>query len=308
MKLRCGTRGSSLALAQTNLFLDSLKDKNPDLQVEIRRFTTIPDKKQEIPLHSFNGQGVFVRELEDALLQDEIDFAVHSLKDLPSVLHPKLELACVPNRGALHDVFYSPKYSTIADLPPQASIGTGSFRRRAQLLRIRQDIKVSDIRGNVDTRIKKVNDSKYDAIILAEAGVRRLNLFNDKFKVLDFEHFIPAIGQGALGIETRKDDSTTISTLKIIEDPKTRDEVIAERYLAHSLGAGCQTPLGAMALTKLNELHLKARLYSVNGEICLEVEGSGSIKTREYLGQKLGLQLLRKAEEYPLSLFNLSRE
>jgi hydroxymethylbilane synthase len=243
MPLRLGTRGSPLARWQAEWTAGELKSRGVD--VELVPITTSGDREQTGPIGAIGTQGVFTKELQRALLDGSIDLAVHSLKDLPTETVDGLVLAAVPDRGPIGDCLVSPRYRTLDELPQGAVVGTGSQRRRAQLLHARPDLKMEDVRGNVDTRLRKLGEGQYAAIVLAEAGLKRLKLEANIAQILPKELILPAVGQGALGLETRADDATTRSHLASLDHGPTHLSVLAERSLLHSLRGGCLAPVGA---------------------------------------------------------------
>ena len=251
-----GTRGSALALAQSRAFARALEVAHPGLVVEERIIRTTGDRQQVAPLPAIGGKGVFTLEIENALLGGEIDFAVHSLKDLPPDLPDGLCLAAIPHRAPANDVcvlssrLAAPFFDgALPFLPPGAKIGTSSLRRKAQLLYLRPDLKIEDVRGNVDTRLRKLEE-QFDAIVLARAGLERLGVEIDASRLRDFgeREFVPAPGQGALAIEARESDEATLRLLATLDDAASRAEITAERATMRALNAGCTTPLGARAV------------------------------------------------------------
>lgn len=242
-----GTRGSRLALAQTGLVVDALKAAHPDAQFELREITTQGDRSTR-PLSEIGGQGVFTKAIEDALLAGEIDIAIHSMKDLPPALTPGLVIAAVPKRGDPRDALVTKDGRTLTDLPPGARIGTGSARRAVQLKAIRADVECVEIRGNVDTRIRKVDDGEYDAIVVAMAGLERLGLADRASQVFSVDEMVPSPGQGALAVQVRADDAEASELVALIDVESTRIAVDAERDFLASIGAGCRLPVGAHAV------------------------------------------------------------
>lgn len=264
MPLRLGTRASALARWQAEWVCAQLTQSGHD--VELVPITTTGDIQQKDRIGNLGSPGVFTKELQRALLDNRIDLAVHSLKDLPTDEVPGLVLAAVPERESPFDVLVSRQAKSIAELSPSARVGTGSLRRRAQLLHKRSDLQMLDIRGNVDTRLRKLADGEFDAIILAEAGLNRLGLAEHIAAVLDAEVMLPAVGQGALGIETRSDDSSTREAVRKLDHAATHEAVLAERSLLAALLGGCLAPVGALA--KVNDagmLALTAAVLSADG-------------------------------------------
>ena len=250
-KLVIGSRGSPLALRQSELLQEALKEHHPDLETRIEIIRTTGDQTPHADLSKLAAsvKGLFVKEIEEALLQHQIDLAVHSLKDLPTQTPEGLTLAAIPPREDARDalVTASPTLSSLQALPQQARLGTGSLRRRVQLQLLRPDLVISPIRGNVETRIKKIEQENLDGIILAAAGLNRLGLHDKIAYLFPVEEMVPAIGQGALAIEIRTDDESTRQLVKPVDDPATRSCTLAERRFLHEMGGGCDVPMGAHA-------------------------------------------------------------
>ena len=287
------TRGSRLALWQANAVKDSLLKLHPFLEVSLEIVKTTGDIMQDVPLAQIGGKGLFVKEIEEALLCGRADLAVHSVKDVPMTLPQGLALACVPNREDCRDAFLSVKYPDVKALPEGAKVGTSSLRRQAQLLAMRPDLRVAPLRGNVDTRLRKLNEGACDAIILAAAALRRLNLTAPVLRFFDVERFLPAVGQGALGIECRADDYELAALLQKLEDRATRLCVEAERGLLAGLEGGCQVPVAGHAfLCDGSTLLLKALVADIDGSRALRREKSGSSADPRGLGLQLADELL----------------
>jgi len=242
MNLRIGSRGSQLALWQTNHIAALLRSQGHSVEIEIIK--TTGDRLQEVTFAQVGSKGMFTKEIEEALAEGRVDLAVHSLKDLPTDLPEPFALAATPPRVDPRDVFVSVKYASLAELPQGARVGTSSQRRRAQLKALRPDIEAVEFRGNVDTRLRKLAEGQVDAILLAAAGLDRLEKTEWVRERLDPKSFCPAAGQGSLGIETRKDDAATIAALVFLDDAATRFAVTAERAALSALGGGCQVPIG----------------------------------------------------------------
>jgi len=242
MKLRIGSRGSQLALWQANHIAGLLRDQDHEVEIEIIK--TTGDRLQEFTFAQVGSKGMFTKEIEEALAEGRVDLAVHSLKDLPTELPAPFALAATPPRVDPRDVFVSVKYTSLAELPQGARVGTSSQRRRAQLKALRPDIEAVEFRGNVDTRLRKLAEGQVDAILLAAAGLDRLQKTEWVRERLDPKDFCPAAGQGALGIEARKDDAATIAAVAFLDDAATRFAVTAERAALAALGGGCQVPIG----------------------------------------------------------------
>lgn len=290
-KLRLGTRASALARWQANWVADRLSATGAE--VELVLISTRGDQQQNGAIGAVGGEGVFTKELQRALLASEIDLAVHSLKDLPTEPVYGLALAAVPPRGPIGDVLVSRSGAKFLDLPPGAVLGTGSQRRRAQLWHARKDLQMADIRGNVETRLKKLQDGLYDGIVLAEAGLMRLALGDAITQVLPIDWILPAVGQGALGIETRADDHVSRRLLEPLEDIGTRAAVVAERTLLSRLRGGCLAPIAAWArLHDPGHLRLSATVLSDDGQTRLFAEGTRPILDAASLGATTADELL----------------
>jgi hydroxymethylbilane synthase len=293
-KLVIGSRGSELALWQAKFVKKELEKRNKNLSVEIKIINTKGDKILDVALSKIGDKGLFTKELEKELLNRSIDIAVHSLKDLQTQIPNGLVLAAVTKRHPVEDVLIARKKGiTINSLPENAIVATGSLRRRAQLLHIRPDIKIEELRGNVQTRIKKFLDSNWDAIILARAGIERLKLNKYISSIISINEILPAVGQGALGIEIHKENKEVYDTLQSINDVNTHTAVIAERSLLKSLEGGCQVPIGAFAEVKPNGLYLEAVVAAIDGSISFRKKIRGKINNPELLGKKLAKDLLK---------------
>ena len=270
--LRLGTRGSTLALAQSNLIIDSLKRLHPTLRIDITTFKTSGDQIADRPLHELGGKGLFVRELEQALLDRKVDFVVHSFKDVPVTMplveQTNLIIAAVPPREDVRDVLISTRGTSIKELPPNAKIGTGSLRRRCQLLALRPDLKIENIRGNIDTRIRKLQSGDFDAIILALAGLKRANLFDATFMhPIPLDDFLPDAGQGALAIQCRRDDPSTQQLLSSLDHPPTRLCVDLERAIVQGLSGDCFSPIGTLAEVVGQTIRIRVAVGRRGGEM-----------------------------------------
>lgn len=287
--LRLGTRGSKLAQWQANWVAQQLQQAG--CAVEVVLISTTGDQRQQEPIADV-GQGVFTKEIQRALLDDQVDLAVHSLKDLPTEPTPGLCLAAVPERAAVGDALLSREGHTFEQLPQGAVVGTGSSRRRAQLWHRRPDLELRDLRGNVDTRIRKLHDGEFDAIILAEAGLKRLELDSHITEILPLEWYLPAVGQGALGIETREDDETTRAAVAVLDHAETHAAVVAERALLAGLRAGCLAPVGAWARMIDGQLVLEAAVLSIDGRQRLAATRQGSPADAAALGKDAADELI----------------
>jgi hydroxymethylbilane synthase len=293
VRIRIGTRGSKLALAQTTLVIEALGAAHPGLDVELCIIQTEGDRRRRASLLAIGGQGVFTRELEVVLLDGEIDVAVHSLKDLPSTLPEGLVLAATPPREDPRDVLVTQDGTTLDELPEGTVVGTGSLRRRTQLLRLRPDLQMKDIRGNVDTRLAKLDMGEYDAIVLAAAGLSRLGaLGRVKAEVLAREAMLPAPAQGILGLECRADDTPTREALATLNHAPTFVSATAERAVLSHFGIGCRLPVAALAETEGDTLRLRARVLSADGRIAYDAETRGPWTDAERLGEAATRQLI----------------
>ena len=288
-RLRIGTRASDLARWQANWIADRLGGMGRE--VEIVHISTKGDVSSQ-PLGTIGGQGLFTKEIQRALLDDEIDLAVHSLKDLPTVPVDGLRLAAVPERENAGDVLVSAEAHSVETLPQGARIGTGSARRRAQLLFARGDLQVLDIRGNVGTRLRKLDDGQYDAIVLAEAGMRRLNLEQRITHVIPKTVMLPAVGQGALGIEARSEDRDTLEVLAGLNHPASRAAASAERTMLAALQAGCLAPVGVWARHDEDRLVLDSVVLSGDGSRRVAADVAGPPDEAEELGRQAARELL----------------
>jgi len=292
-KIIIGSRGSQLALWQANWVKSQLENLHGNADISIRVITTSGDKIKDVPLSKIGGKGLFVKEIEEALLAKEIDLAVHSMKDVPIEIPSQLEISIITKRENPLDALISKNGKKLADLPQGATIGTSSLRRSSQLLNHRNDFKIHPLRGNVDTRLKKVEEGKYDAILLASAGLNRLGWSNRITEEISHEIIIPAMGQGALGIETRLGDSKTYNFISSLNHEQTNYEVSAERALVGKLDGGCQVPIGAYAKTEDNLITLKGLVSSLDGKIIHKSEIVGPIDDAINIGQDLGEELLK---------------
>jgi hydroxymethylbilane synthase len=267
-RLVYATRRSALALAQCRAFVARLSAAHPDLEMVEEQVVTTGDRIQDRPLSEVGGKGLFVKEIEEALLERRADIAVHSIKDVPATLPDGLAITCIPKREDPRDVLVSPKHGTLVQLPKGARVGTSSLRRAAALTNVRPDLEIVPLRGNVDTRLRKVDAGECDAIVLARAGLVRLGLEARATEVLSPDVSLPAVGQGALGIESRIDDEDVRRRLAVLADPETSRCVHAERGVLIALGADCKTPLGAHAerIDKDGALFMRLRAFVVTGD------------------------------------------
>lgn len=289
-RLRIGSRGSQLALWQANHISALLRERGHEVEIEIIK--TTGDKITDVSLAQVGTKGMFTKEIEEALAEGRVDVAVHSLKDLPTQLPPGFELVAITTRVNPRDVLLSVKYDSVNALPKGARIGTSSLRRQAQLKVARPDLVIHALRGNVDTRVRKLEEGEYDAIILAAAGLTRLGKLQLVREVLSEEFMCPAAGQGALGIEIRAGDEEMRKHLEFLDDPAARAATTCERALLHKLGGGCQVPIGAFAETRGGRLHLTAIVARPDGSTILRETKSGSNAVA--LGEAVGDSLLQR--------------
>lgn len=301
-KIIIGSRGSALALWQSNFVKKEIENANPDVEIEIQLIKTTGDNVLDVPLAKIGDKGLFTKELEIELLAGNIDIAVHSLKDLPTDLPKGLKLAAVTKRHNCEDVLITKNAgTTIEALPQGATVGTGSLRRKCQLKSIRPDLNVVDLRGNVPTRIKKFLQSDWGAIILARAGVERLNMEKYISSVISVDQILPAVGQGALGIEIKKTNKAVEKILKSIHDDETFAAVTAERAFLKALEGGCQVPIGAYAQVRPTGLFIEGLVGSIEGDKIFRSKMRGSKKEAEKLGKNLAEELLNAGAKEILS-------
>ncbi len=286
-----GSRASKLAITQAGLVKDLLKEKYPNLDIEIKTIKTIGDKILGVSLDKIGDKGLFTKEIEEALLAGEIDLAVHSLKDLPVEIAGGLIIAAVTPREDARDILVSPQGHTIQSLPQGSKVGTSSLRRRAQLLHLRPDLLVEDLRGNLDTRIRKLNAGLYEAIVLAFAGVKRLGL-RLVMSVIPWEEFLPQAAQGALGIQIRQDRADIEEMVKILDDASTHLCIDAERAVLSGLGGGCHAPIGVYAQIKGDKIMINAGVFSLDGKTAVKDQVLGDKKDVTNLGLTLADKLL----------------
>ena len=287
-RLRIGSRGSQLALWQANHVAALLREQGHTVEIEIIK--TTGDKITDVALAKVGTKGMFTKEIEEALADNRVDLAVHSLKDVPTELAPEFELAAIMKREDPRDAFISVKFTTLEELPQGAKVGTSSLRRQAQLKALRPDLETFPLRGNVDTRIRKLESGEYDAIILAAAGVHRLGLHKHVRSRISADTMCPAVGQGALAIEIRHSDAQTRTLLAFLNDAETRAAIECERALLGSMGGGCQVPIGAYAEKRGNKLHLRAMVGRPDGSLILREQADGD--DGEKLGREVAQRLL----------------
>ncbi|MFZ8785033.1 hydroxymethylbilane synthase [Thermocrinis sp.] len=291
--LRLGTRKSKLALWQANFVKEKLEALG--CKVELVPITTTGDKILDAPLAKIGGKGLFVKEIENALLAGEIDLAVHSLKDVPITIPEGLTLSAITEREEPYDVLISRNGYKLEELPSGAVVGTSSLRRQVQIKRRRRDLRVEILRGNVDTRLRKLKEGLYDAIVLAYAGVKRMGLSGEVSQVL--EDFIPAVGQGSLAIETRAEDERVINFVKVLNHEESWLRAMCERAFLRELQGGCQVPIGAYAWIEGDRIKIKGFISDLEGERFLEGYEEGSLQEAEEVGKRLAQRLLREGGE-----------
>jgi hydroxymethylbilane synthase len=292
--LRIGTRASLLAVTQSTWVKNQIEKAHPQVRVDLVKITTTGDRIQDVPLAKVGGKGLFVKEIEEALLAGEVDLAVHSMKDVPAELPKGLHIGIVPPRETPRDAFISVKYSSLEALPQGATIGTSSLRRKSQLAVLRPDLLIVDLRGNIDTRLRKLDEGLFDAIILAGAGLNRLGLHQRITLLLDPEQMLPAVGQGSLGIELRTDDTELLAGLQFLHHPETAVTVAAERAFLIRLEGGCQVPIGAHATLSGTTVQLTGLIASVDGRQIIKDTITGPMKQVDILGRTLAETLLAR--------------
>ena len=288
-----GSRGSKLALLQAQEVVDQLKPANPHLNFELKTIKTAGDIDRRTSLQVLGGKGIFIREIEEALLRRDIDIAVHSLKDMPTEIESGLRLAAVTQRLDPRDVFVSARGLRLSRLPPGSRIGTGSQRRAVQLMNCRQDIVVSDIRGNIDTRLRKCYSGEVDGIMLAAAALIRMKLDDKITEYLSANTFVPAVGQGALGIEIRDDDSAMNELVAALNHKQSRLAVTAERAFLKALGGGCREPIAALGIVKGSSLELRGMVANSATHEAMYADIRGDASVVEQLGVKLARGMMR---------------
>lgn len=298
--VRIGTRGSALALAQAGWVRRKLEERYAGIKVETITIKTSGDRFLSTPIQAIGGKGIFVKEIEEALLRKEIDLAVHSMKDLPTEMPEGLTLAAIPEREDPRDVLVTLDHRSLKDLPPGTRIGTGSLRRKAQLLHYRPDLSVLPIRGNIDTRLKKLERREVDALVMAAAGLGRLGCEQRISEYLSPEICLSAVAQGVLGLESRAGDPL-IAEVEFLHYPPTALQVLAERAFLRRLGGGCQIPVGARAWTDDDEIRLLGVVCEVDGRRVYRGEITGSLKDAERLGRELAERLLKDGADAVLA-------
>jgi hydroxymethylbilane synthase len=292
-----GTRGSKLALRQSLMVKEALENLWEGLEVELSIIKTTGDKITDVPLAKVGGKGLFVKEIEDALLAGSVDLAVHSMKDVPAELPSGLIIGAIPKREDPRDVLVSVSYRSLMDLPQGAVVGTSSLRRTVQIRMLRPDLKVETLRGNLDTRLRKVKEGLFDAVILAAAGIHRMGWHEVITEYLDPQEFLPAVGQGALGIEIREDDREIAELVSKIHDKTTAFSVTAERSFLREIEGGCQVPIGCHCFVENGTVRLVGMIASLDGATVVRDEIKGRLDEAEMLGRKLAQELRRKGGE-----------
>ena len=290
--IRIGTRGSLLAVTQSTWIKGLLEEHYPDVTVELVKIVTKADKILDVPLAKVGGKGLFVKEIEDAMIREEVDIAVHSMKDVPTELPDELHLGIITKREDPRDAFVSSKYASIAELPKGAKVGTSSLRRKSQLANLRSDLVIEDLRGNMDTRLRKLDEGQYDAIILATAGLNRLGMADRITSYFSPEEMLPAIAQGAVGIELRKKDKDLLEALRVLEDEETTITVRAERAFLKRLEGGCQVPIGGFAKRVDGKVSFTGLIASVDGNRILKETDIADTADAEKLGTETAEKLL----------------
>jgi len=290
--IRLGTRGSALALVQANWVKAKLEERHPGLAVGLVIIKTSGDKLKDVPLAQVGGKGLFIKEIEEALFAGEVDLAVHSLKDMPAVVPDGLVIGAVPLREDWRDAFISHNFRTLADIPAGGRVGTGSLRRRVQLLHLRPDLEIVPIRGNVDTRVRKMAEQGLDALILAAAGLSRLGLTQLARSFLSAQEMLPAVSQGALGLEVRAGDGRAQELIAFLDDPATHTAVTAERAFLARLEGGCVVPVAGLAQVEGGQVAFQALIGDLEGRHLVQGEISGPTAAAGTLGRTLAERLL----------------
>lgn len=290
--IKIGTRGSLLALWQSNWIKSMIEERFPGTEVELIKIITKGDKILDVPLAKVGGKGLFVKEIEEALLSGAADIAVHSMKDVPTELPDELHIGIITKREDPRDAFVSVKYASLADLPKNGRVGTSSLRRKSQLALIRPDLVIEDLRGNLDTRLRKLDEGMYDAIILASAGLRRLGMADRITAYFDAAEMLPAIAQGAVGIELRKADTDLLAGLSFMNDENTSIAVAAERAFLTRLEGGCQVPIGGFGAIENGGLTFTGLIAAVDGSQVLRETVTGELKDATQIGRDMAEKLL----------------
>jgi hydroxymethylbilane synthase len=292
MILTVGTRGSKLSLIQTNNVLENLRALHSELEFKVKIIKTLGDKEQGLSLFSLDRKGIFEKEIDVAIEKGEIDFAVHSLKDVPILEHSETTIAAVPERNSPNDALISKDNLSFAELPEGAIVGTSSLRRMAQLKHLRSDLEAKPIRGNVDTRIRKIKRGEYDAIIVAEAGLRRMKLENQITERFPLKQFAPSAGQGALAIAAKNDNKKIIKILESLNHVPSQAEITAERNLVLALEGGCRVPIGAIGRATGEKLSFYGCVFSLDGKKKIFSSAKGKLTEAKELGKQVAQSLL----------------
>ena len=297
-KFIIGSRGSKLSMAYSSHVMNLLIKLNPKFDedsIEIKTIKTSGDIFQNKRISDIGGKGVFCKQIEDELLDSKIDLAVHSLKDLPTIMTEGLCVNALVKRNDPRDAFLSFSGKSFNQLKPKSKVGTSSFRREAQLNLLRDDLKILPMRGNIDTRIRKLKDKEFDAIVLSLAGIQMLNLENAVKEIFTIEQMLPAIGQGVIALQCKQDDRETLNVLKELNHKETYYCTQAERSLLEAIEGDCDTAIGGLATLSNDKIYLKSQLFSNDGKKKFEVESSGHFKKAKEIGYKVGNELLKKA-------------
>ena len=292
MKTRIGTRKSKLALTQANLVGNLIKNQFSEIEIEYKKIVTKGDKILDAPLAKIGGKGLFVKEIEEALMRNEIDIAVHSAKDVPMEIPDDLEIACVPHKEDCQDVLISKDNIKFSDLKKGAKIGTSSLRRICQILNKRPDLKIENLRGNLDTRIRKLKEGQYDAIVVAYAGLKRLGLKFAATEIFEENFLMPAVGQGLLALEIRKKDSQAKNICEKLNIEKEFIKLLAGRAFLSKLGGSCQIPIGFSSKITDESLELKGLVGSIDGKKIIKKEITGVLQNHSSLGETLAINIL----------------
>ena len=297
-KFIIGSRGSKLSMAYSSHVMNLLIKLNPKFDedsIEIKTIKTSGDIFQNKRISDIGGKGVFCKQIEEELLDSKIDLAVHSLKDLPSIMTDGLCVNAVVKRNDPRDAFLSYENKSFFELKPKSKIGTSSFRRQAQLNLLRNDVKIVGMRGNIDTRISKLKNKEFDAIVLSLAGIEMLNLKKEVKEIFTTEQMLPALGQGTIALQCKKNDQKTLDVLQKANDKETYYCTLAERALLEAIGGDCDTAIGGLAIILNKKISLKSELFSNDGKKKFEYESSGDLKDAKEIGYKVGKELLKKA-------------
>ena len=302
-KIKIATRNSMLAIWQAEHVKEQLKENHSDIEIELLRIKTEGDRFLDSPLFNIGGKGLFIKELEEALLSKDADIAVHSMKDVVIDLPEGLEIAAIMRREDSRDVLVSNKFNTIKKISSNSIIGTSSLRRQSQLRNIDSNIQLKDLRGNVETRIRKLDDGEYDAIILAAAGIIRLGLKKRITELVPYSDILPAIGQGAIGIECRSDDIKTKNLITPLGDKNTTLCVLTEREFSRRLNGGCQLPIAAHATIESNQITLDGLVAKLDGSQVIRSSQTGNFEDAEKIGSSLAESLIKRGADVILKNF-----